>query len=380
MDLAHPLLIVVGAGGVGKTTLAAALGVHAAEAGRNTLVMTFDPSLRLKDALGVGDAARDHETEVPLGAPGRLAASLLDARRTFDRLIERYAPDRTARDRILANRFYQHLSGSLAGILEYMAVERLFEVAEEGRWDQVVLDTPPTRQALDFLEAPNRIVDFLDSGALKIALRSWFDRQGRFQPTSRLGRLGRGVEGLLDNVVGLDLLRDMGEFFQAFGPLFDGFRERAEKVKALLRATSTRFVLVAGPGEERLPDALFFARKLGEAGYRLGPIVVNQIHPRAALGATADGFDPATCRVDGRRLLSWLGERDARGRVALEALLPSSQTVLWVPLQAREPTDLAALSALGELLAGERDGVPEGLDATRHEVAAESSSGAPEES
>jgi len=212
-----PLVIVVGAGGVGKTTLAASMGLLSAEKAEDTLVMTFDPSLRLKDALGVGEEARGDEVQVT----DHLSASLLDAKQTFDRLVARYSPDEKARDRILHNRYYNHLAGGLAGILEYMAVERLFEVSESGRFERIVLDTPPTRQALDFLEAPTRIVGFLDSGALRIALRPWFDDQGKLRPTARLGRLGRRFESYLDEVVGLDLLREMVEFFQAFAPLFD---------------------------------------------------------------------------------------------------------------------------------------------------------------
>src|SRR4051794_33013353 len=231
----HPLIIVVGSGGVGKTTLAASLGVLSARAGRDTLVMTFDPSLRLKQALGVGEEAREREVPVALDAPGRLDASLLDARQTFDRLVERYAPDEESRARILGNRFYQHLSGSLGGILEYMAVERLFEVAADGRYAQVILDTPPTRQALDFLEAPARIVGFLDSGALKMGMKTWFDEAGRLNAAKGWGGFGRRAERFLDEVVGLDLLRDMSEFFQAFTPLYEGFHERAEAVEALLR-------------------------------------------------------------------------------------------------------------------------------------------------
>ena len=145
---AHPpLVIVVGGGGVGKTTLAASLGLVSAEAGHDTLVMTFDPSLRLKDALGVGEAAKDREVDVSVDTTGRLAASLLDAGATFDRLVGRYAPDDEARDRILSNRYYRDLSGGLSGILEYMAVEKLFEVSTEGRYDRIVLDTPPTSSA-----------------------------------------------------------------------------------------------------------------------------------------------------------------------------------------------------------------------------------------
>ena len=350
-----PLVVVVGAGGVGKTTLAAAMGVQSAAAGIETLVMTFDPSLRLKDALGVGEEARDAEVRVRGDVwAGRsqagLWAGLLDARRTFDRLVERYAPDAAARDRILGNRFYRDLAGSLAGILEYMAVERLWEAWQSKRWQRIVLDTPPTRQALDFLEAPQRIVDFLDSGALRLALRPWFDETGRLQATSRwgaLGRsLGRGFEGWLDQVVGLDLLRDMAEFFAAFAPLFTGFRQRAVEVQALLRSRETEFVLVAGPGEERNADTLFFARRLREAGYRLGPLVVNRIHPLWP-GLAAPTSPAAT---DGRQLLAWLGERDARGVAALQKLLPREQPLLALPLLHAEPVDLAALAALGEAL------------------------------
>jgi anion-transporting ArsA/GET3 family ATPase len=196
----HPLTIVVGSGGVGKTTLAAAMGLNAASEGHNTLVMTFDPSMRLKDTLGVGEEARDKEVRVATDTPGSLHASILDARATFNRLVERYAPDEPSRRRILNNRFYNHLAGSLAGVLEYMAVERLFEVWADGRYDRIILDTPPTSQALDFLEAPERIVGFLDSGALRIALKPWLWSAwaccGTWPNSSRLsGRCSRVFAG-----------------------------------------------------------------------------------------------------------------------------------------------------------------------------------------
>lgn len=351
----HPLVVVVGSGGVGKTTLAASMGVLSARAGRDTLVMTFDPSLRLKDALGVGEEAKLHEVAVPLDAPGRLHASLLDARQTFDRLIERYAPEDEAARRILENRFYQQLSGTLSGILEYMAVERLFEVEAEGRYGQVILDTPPTRQALDFLEAPSRIIGFLESGAIRVALKPWFDEEGRLKAAKGFGPLGRQAERFLDDVVGLDLLRDMAEFFQAFAPLYEGFRERAQAVEQLLRSPKTRFVLVSGPGEERIPDTLFFARRLQQAGLHLGPVIVNRVHPhyRVENAPPASG-DP--CRPTGWELLSWLGERDRRGLVELAKLLDRGQPLIEIPLLPEEPTDLASLESLGrtvqERLAG----------------------------
>lgn len=350
----HSLVIVVGAGGVGKTTIAAALGLGAARRGHDTLVMTFDPSMRLKDALGVGEAAEDREVDVPAATPGRLAASLLDAKATFDRLVERYAPDEAAATRILTNRFYAHLSGTLAGVLEYMAVERLFEVATEGRYGHVVLDTPPTRQALDFLEAPARIVGFLDSGALRIALRPWFDEEGRLRPTKRFGPFGRSVEAWFDRVVGLGLLRDMAEFFLAFGPLYEGFRERADAVGRLLRSEATLFVLVTRPEAERVPETLFFARKLLEAGYRLGPIIVNMRHPPAGgeceePGVMGGEHDEAVEAIEPAHVMAWLGARDARGLEAYRQRLPTHPLV-EVPLLPYEPNAIDALDRLRDVL------------------------------
>jgi anion-transporting ArsA/GET3 family ATPase len=342
----HPLVVVVGSGGVGKTTLAASMGVLSARQGRDTLVMTFDPSLRLKDALGVGEEAKLHEIPVPLDAPGRLSASLLDARQTFDRLIQRYAPEEDQARRILENRFYQHLSGSLGGILEYMAVERLFEVEAEGGYKQIILDTPPTRQALDFLEAPSRIIGFLESGAIRVALKPWFDEEGRLKGASKWGPLGRQAERFLDDVVGLDLLRDMAEFFQAFGPLFEGFRERAKAVEQLLRSPKTRFILVSGPGEERIPDTLFFARRLEQAGFHLGPVIVNRVHPHFVVQNAPPPSDDVG-RPNGWELLTWLGDRDRHGLIELQKLLDREQPLIDIPLLPEEPTDLASLESLG---------------------------------
>ncbi len=345
------LLVVVGAGGGGKTTLAAGLGLHSARAGARTLVMTFDPSLRLKDALGVGDSARDKAVRVKTDARARLDVILLDARQTFDRLIERYAPDAAAAARIYGNRFYRELAGNLAGILEYRAVERLFEVASAREYDRIILDTPPTRQALDFLEAPDRIVGFLDSGAVKLALKPWWEAGGGLaRAPMRLA--AKGVEGLADRLIGYRLLHDMLEFFRAFGPLYDGFRERAAEVRKLLRDEETLFALVAGPGEDRIPDAMFFARKLREAGHRLGPIVVNQVHPRAA---RRHEDQRAPEYEEGLALFGYLGERDHRGLEKLRKLLTRNEPLVVIPLQAAPPTTLAQLEELGDLVVQQAD-------------------------
>lgn len=339
----HPLTIVVGSGGVGKTTLAAAMGLNAASQGQNTLVMTFDPSMRLKDTLGVGEEARDNEVRVAVDTLGSLHASILDAHATFNRLVERYAPDERSRRRILNNRFYNHLAGSLAGVLEYMAVERLYEVWAEKRYDRIILDTPPTRQALDFLEAPDRIVGFLDSGALRIALKPWFDTEGHIKGTTKLGFLGKRFEDFLDRMVGLGLLRDMAEFFQAFGPLFEGFRGRAIEVQKLLQAKETLFVLVSGSGEERIPDTMFFARRLEEADYNLGPVIVNRVHPcfdEAPGAGESEGSRRAS------RLLEWLGKRDQIGLEQLRNLL-AERSLVAIPLLPVAPTDLESLQKMG---------------------------------
>lgn len=341
-----PILVVVGAGGVGKTTLAAALAVQSAAAGARTLVMTFDPSLRLKDALGVAGAARDQPVAVPLDAAGTLDAILLDARATFDRIVARYAPDPAAARRIFANRFYQDLSGSLAGILEYMAMERLFEVSVEGGYDRIILDTPPTRQALDFLEAPERIISFLDTRAVKFAQDPWWleedagpARAGAREPGLGLRLAAKGARRVADRIVGRRFLVELVEFIQAFAPLFEGFRARAEEVRALLRSDRARFLLVAGPGAERIPEAMFFLRKLKEAGHRLGPVVVNRVHP--PLEGPAQG---------GLELLAWLGARDRAGLAELRARFPGGETVAALPLQPRPPSGLDELRALGAAL------------------------------
>lgn len=344
--LDYPLLVVVGSGGVGKTTLAAALGLTSAAEGADTLVMTFDPSLRLKDALGVGEEALNREVPVEVDTPGRLDVSLLDARQTFDQLVRQYSPSDAAAERIFRNRFYQHLAGNLAGILEYMAVERLFEVSRAGRYQRIILDTPPTRQALDFLGAPARMVDFLQSGPVRVAQQQWFDAGGRLA-VKPLKILGKSVESWLDRLVGLDLLREMAEFFQAFGPLYDGFRARAGEVGKLLQAPGTHFLLVAGPGGERIADALFFARRLHEGGYHLGPIVVNQMHPELSAPVPAGGD-----LEEGLKLLAWLGNRDHSGFAELQSLLTVREPVVGLPLLPTPPTNLAALDELGRLLLG----------------------------
>jgi len=327
------LIVVVGGGGVGKTTLAAALALGSAKAGQRTLVMTFDPSMRLKDALGVGDAARDAPVRVLDAPPGCLDAALLDVKRTFDQLVRTHAPDPAAAERILGNRFYRDMAGNLAGILEYMAMERLFEMQAEGGYDRIILDTPPTRQAMDFLQAPQRMMNLVDSKAIAFAMDPYWDGAASRNFAFRIA--ARGAMELSDRLIGRHFLLDVVEFIRAFAPLFAGFRSRAAAVGELLQAEGTRFLLVAGPGPERVPDAMFFLRKLAETGHRLGPVLVNLVAP-----------DPGPGEEPGRRLLRFLAERDQRGLTQLRGLLAGGQEILPVALEAAPPGDLRSLGKL----------------------------------
>jgi anion-transporting ArsA/GET3 family ATPase len=333
-----PVVVVAGSGGVGKTTIAAAIALASAEAGRSTLAMTFDPAHRLRDALGLDPEAPEIRQRVH-GVAGKLEASLLDARQTFDALVDRYAPDEAARSRVLANPFYRQLGGNLAGILEYMAVEKLYEESASDLHDRIVLDTPPIRHALEFLDAPRRIVRFLESGARRLAARDWFDEKGRL----RIGGPFRGrIERAIDELIGLDFVRAVLEFFAAFEPLFDGFRERALEVERLLRSDRTAFLVVAGPGEAAVPDVIFFARQLSERGHSLQRVLVNRVHPRppaASRGADHDALE----------LLRWLAERDIRGLERLGKLI-GDRPVVAVPLLGRDPSDLDGLREIARRL------------------------------
>jgi len=329
------LTVVVGAGGVGKTTLAAALALGSARAGRRTLVMTIDPSQRLKDALGVGEEAKDEPVRVMAEGTGFLDAALLDAKRTFDRLIRTYSPDAAAAKRILTNRFYQDMAGSLSGILEYMAMERIFEMEALGQFEQIILDTPPTRQAMDFLQAPDRMMNLVDSRAIQFALDPWWDDAKRQNLAWRIAT--KGAMELSDRLIGRRFLMDVVEFIRAFAPLFEGFRSRAGQVRKLLQAEGTRFLLVAGPGPDRVPDAMFFLRKLKESGHHLGPILVNQVHPDP--GAAGEASEWLT-------LLNHLADRDRQGLALIRGLFPGEKRVIPVAQEPLPPTDLPALGRL----------------------------------
>src|SRR6478609_9034126 len=270
------MVICAGSGGVGKTTTAAAVGLGLAERGLKVAVVTIDPARRLANALGLQEL--DNEPRrVELDAPGELWAMMLDAKRTFDQLIEHLAPDEKTRDEVLANRIYQQLSSAVAGSQEFTAIAKLYELDQEGGYDLLVLDTPPSRNALDFLDAPQRLKGFFGGRAVRMFLR----------PAGLTGKvLGRGtgmVFSLLQRVTGVDLLQDLSVFFRTLGGMIDGFTERADRVEALLEDPATTFLIVSSPRHDPSEEAIHFHRKLTEASMPFGGLVINRVHRAADL-------------------------------------------------------------------------------------------------
>ncbi len=293
------LVVCVGAGGVGKTTTAATLALTGALAGRKTVVLTIDPARRLANSLGLQSFGNE-ERRIDLAAlghgeaTGELYAMMLDSRSTFDSLISRIAADEAAKERILKNHIYRHMSDTFAGSQDYMATEKLYDLVAAGRYDLVVLDTPPVKNALDFLEAPGRLIHFLDERVMR-----WFvDPPGTSRVFGRRIMMGTTavVYKLLGYVFGQDFVDDLTQFFADFQGLYKGFVERHEQVLKLFRAEATSFVTVCAPTESALDVATFFQRELAERGLPRGGVVVNQVHTcdtdshdaRAALGAEAD--------------------------------------------------------------------------------------------
>lgn len=276
------IVVCVGSGGVGKTTISAALALGGARRGRRVLVLTIDPAKRLGDALGVrslGNAPRAIPRKVldRLGVPpeGRLSAMMLDMKRTFDDLVERFAEDEVVRNRILENPIYQHASDALAGSAEYSAMEKVFELSEREDFDLIVLDTPPSQHALDFLEAPQRLLEFLDSRLVHLLLHPAF-AAGRFG-FRLFQRSAHQVIKALERVSGVSFLEDISEFLLAFEGMSEGFRERAGQVQALLFGPETAFVLAAGPADESVAHATAFLDRLEESGAAVAGVVMNRL-------------------------------------------------------------------------------------------------------
>jgi anion-transporting ArsA/GET3 family ATPase len=344
------LLVTCGPGGVGKTTTAAALGLAAARTGRRVVVVTIDPARRLADALGIDSSASDqpHLVADAVSGAGSFSALMLDAEHTFDQLIRDRAGD--AADRILANPVYRSIAGSLAGAQEYMAIERLHQLHHSGDYDLVVIDTPPSRHAIDVLEAPDRLVRFLSNPVYRTLT----------VPTRSLARVTNAASSAflwtVKRLAGPRIVEDTIEFFRAISGLEAGLRQRAAEMSALLRADHTAFVLVSSPRAEAIDEAGFLAEALHEGGFRLGGVVVNLVHPLPpALHLGTDELDaltgPLAEQVAYHRELTELALAERREMETLEELAEGAP-VLDVPLLDHDVHDLEALVELGTVLVG----------------------------
>src|SRR6201994_3998965 len=272
-DTSNRVVVCCGAGVVGKTTAAAAMALRAAEYGRTVVVLTIDPAKRLAQALGINDLGNSPQ-RVPLApeGPGQLFAMILDIRPAFDEMVIQYSgPDRA--QAILDNQFYQTVATSLAGTQEYMAMEKLGQLLAEDRWDLVVVDTPPSRNALDFLDAPQRLGSFMDSRLWKLLLG----------PGRGIGRLVTGAMGLamraLSTVLGSQMLSDAASFVQSLDATFGGFREKADRTYSLLKRRGTQFVVVSAAEPDALREASFFVDRLSQESMPLAGLVLNRTHP-----------------------------------------------------------------------------------------------------
>lgn len=355
------VLVCVGSGGVGKTTVAAALALRAAVEGKGSLVCTIDPARRLANAMGLtelGNAELRIADPILAKASGQaprapMHAMMLDMKRAWDELIEQRAPP-DKRDKILGNRFYQSLSSALAGSQEYIAMEKLCELRNQRGYPLIVLDTPPTAHALDFLDAPNRVLDFLDNDAAKWLLT----------PALAAGKIGLKLFNLgssyvaktISKFTGVETLQELANFMLHMSSMYEGFRERAHQTRALLEAESTSFVLVTGAMAERLDEAVFFHTTLMQNHLRIAAVVVNRVHPVVPdILWTQAARLPDALRKRVETTLTeneHLAAQDARGVARLAELCAPTPLVI-IPRFELDVHDLSSLWNTSRFLFGE---------------------------
>jgi anion-transporting ArsA/GET3 family ATPase len=364
------VVVCCGAGGVGKTTMAAALALRAAERGRSVVVLTIDPARRLAQSLGLRELTNNPRrvapTEEITAAGGALHAMMLDMRRTFDEMVQAHAsPERAAQ--IIANPFYQAISSSFSGTQEYMAMEKLGQLVAAGQWDLIVVDTPPSRSALDFLDAPQRLSSFLDGRMIR--LLSAPVRAGS-RGVRRLMGVGFGLfTRVISTILGGQLLTDASAFVQAFDTMFGGFRERATATYELLRTPGTAFVVIATPEADAIREAAYFVDRLATESMPLAGLVLNRMHPVLAdlpaaraetvadtleqAGSAADTWAPlaaAVLRLHADRVA--LAGRERRLLARFHRAHPAV-AVVTVPALAADVHDLPGLRDIGHLLTRE---------------------------
>lgn len=364
-----PVLVCVGPGGVGKTTSSAGIALHAAIQGKKVLVLTVDPARRLAQSLGMDSLALDETRVCPdrlesagIAMRGELWAMMLDTRRTFDRVVGEHAPDPEAYERIVSNRYYQQLSTAAAGSHEYMAIEQLFALRREGRYDLIVLDTPPSRHAFDLLDAPERMGEFFGSTSFKLVRES----------SRHLGRWGSGLlkkDSLLfkgvGKFLGAGVFAEIIEFLQSFAGMTDGFTARGREMHDMFRSRDVAFLVMTSPDRRTIAQSLHFVRRLEERSMRVGGFMINRVRPvfldadisdgdlEARLAAAMGGLDTEGSLA--RRLASVvqahavLAAADAREVEALRSRLDGRFPVITVPGFARDVVDLGGLFRFQEV-------------------------------
>jgi len=296
------IVICLGSGGVGKTTTAAALGMQAAVAGKKVLVMTIDPARRLRSALGI-PAIGNFESEVSpalfdeagIHINGEFHAMMLDTKSAFDDVIRRIAPDEMTIRSIVENRIYHYVSTTLAGSREYVAAERLYDISKRGMYDLIIVDTPPTKNALDFLEAPSRMTKFLDDKVMRLFLVSISDEKGLKETLLRSA--SAVIFKLMGIVFGEDFTRELNDLILNFKDMYGEFHRRARELDVILHSDDVTFLVVTSPDRSRINESSFLARKLKSGGYHLGGIIVNRVNT-----AAGEDFEMTTDELQGRLL------------------------------------------------------------------------------
>jgi anion-transporting ArsA/GET3 family ATPase len=356
-DTSNRVIVCCGAGGVGKTTTAAAMALRAAEYGRTVVVLTIDPAKRLAQALGIKNLGNSPQ-RVPLApeVPGELHAMMLDMRRTFDEMVVQYSGKGQA-EAILDNQFYQTVATSLAGTQEYMAMEKLGQLLAEDKWDLVVVDTPPSRNALDFLDAPQRLGSFMDSRLWRMLLA----------PGRGIGRLVTGAVGLamkaLSTVLGSQMLGDAAAFVQSLDATFGGFREKADRTYELLKRRGTQFVVVSAAEPDALREASFFIDRLSQEHMPLAGLILNRTHPTLSdlhadkaeeaaeqLEKDPDALAAAVLRIHADR--AHTAKREVRLLSRFTGANPHV-AIVGVPSLPFDVSDLEALRAIADQITGE---------------------------
>nr|WP_069165600.1 ArsA family ATPase [Nocardia altamirensis] len=356
-DRTAKVVVCCGSGGVGKTTTAAAIALRAAEYGRKVVVLTIDPARRLAQSLGVADLGNTPQ-RVPLGpeAKGELHAMMLNMRRTFDDMVlEHTSPDKA--EQIFANPFYQTVASSFGGTQEYMAMEKLGQLAGRKEWDLIVVDTPPSRNALDFLDAPKRLGNFLNGRMIRVIMAP-----GRGVTRLVTGAMSLAVRGV-STIVGGQMLKDASNFLQSLDSLFGGFQDRADRTYAMLSKPGTHFLVVAAAEPDALREASFFVDRLSTERMPLAGLVLNRTHPAlsslsadhaltaAEQMADTDPLTAAVLRIHARRVAT-----DKREQHLLHRFTGAHPRVPIVAVTALpfEVSDLSALRVVGEQLAAHR--------------------------